>query len=126
MSYSMQSYHAGVWTPMEDGPAKAVWKPRAKAHEAVRKCIEWTGGVCIPAMRVVDLSDGSVVWQDRWEGADHELARIIPDWAPSIYRQVQAEQYEARAVLDRAVDEFVPVRVPVDDGALFSLSEVAA
>lgn len=127
--FQMQSHHKGVWTPMENGAAPKHWAPTKTAYEAVRHCIAWTGGVSIPAMRVIDLSTGEVVWQDRWaDGKDGALDRIVPSWAESVYREVADEQLDERAVIDRAVDEYVPDRkaAAVDDGALFSLAEVTS
>jgi hypothetical protein len=126
--FQMQSHHKGVWTPMEDGAASKHWAPAKTAYEAIRHCIAWTGGVSIPAMRVIDLATGHVVWQDRWDGSTGDLDRIVPSWVESIYREVADEQRETRAVVDQAVDEYVPARKtePVDDGALFSLAEVTA
>lgn len=94
--FQMQSFRSaeGEWVPMEDGVAGKVWRPRKTREDAVHKCIEWTGLLCIPAMRVVDLATGEVVWQDRWDRADDEeaaLERIVPDWAERIYDQVRAE-----------------------------------
>ncbi|WP_067198878.1 hypothetical protein [Microbacterium sp. XT11] len=125
--FQMQSYHDGVWTPMENGNASKHWAPKKSRYEAVHMCIAWTGGVCIPAMRVVDLSTGKVIWQDRWDGGNAaDLDQIIPEWARAIYGQVRAEQRESQAVLDHAVDEYVPDRktAPADDCALFSLAEM--
>lgn len=145
----MQSHHDGEgWTPMEAGVAPKVWRPRPTAADAVHKCLEWTGLVCIPAMRVVDLSSGVVLWQDRWDQAEPDLERVLPDWAVPIYAQVKAEQ---RAQMDRerelvvggvttdlgaAADETIAamlgavgvaapavVPAPVDDGALFTMGE---
>jgi hypothetical protein len=79
------------WTAMEAGVAPTVWQPRATREEAVHKCLEWTGLTCIPAMRVVDLSTGTVLWQDTsWYPDAGES--IIPDWARLIYAQVKTEQ----------------------------------
>lgn len=99
MRYSMQSYssilEAGKptgrshWTPMEDGPAKSVWKRRKSAQEAVLKCAEWTGLVFIPAMRVVDVQTGSTIWQDRNTTHHHDLDRILPDWTDQVYAAVR-------------------------------------
>lgn len=95
--FQMQSFHDGTWKPMEDGPGRAVWKPRATAADAVLKCLTWTGLLCIPAMRVVDLTTGSVVWQDRYHAGlipddeDAALDRIVPAWAEPVYAAARAE-----------------------------------
>lgn len=134
--FQMQSYHSqrGVWEPMEDGAAPKHWAPTKTAYEAVKHCLAWTGLICIPAMRVIDLATGEVIWQDRYHAGhieddeDSVLDRIIPPWAESIYREVKAEQQESQAVIDRAVDEYAPDRkaARVEDGALFSLAEVSS
>lgn len=119
--FQMQSHHDGLWTPMEDGAGKSVWQPRKTAYEAVHKCISWTGGVAIPAMRVIDMATGDVIWQDRWaDGKDGGLDRVIPAWAEAVYGQVKAEQQREQAV--RAADR----KPAADDGALFSLAEMAS
>ena len=115
--FQMQSYRsvAGVWEPMEDGAGRKVWLPRKTREEAVHKCLEWTGLLCIPAMRVVDLATGDVIWQDRWEKDDDDrgLERIVPDWAEPIYDQVRAEY---RAEREREA-ELVSGGVTTDLGA---------
>lgn len=129
--FQMQSHHDGEgWTPMEAGVAPKVWRPRPTREDAVHKCLEWTGLVCIPAMRVVDLADGSVLWQDRWDGGgDAHLERIVPGWAVPLYDAARTELAQVDEVLGRAIDEFVPdmstAADPADDGALFSLEEVS-
>lgn len=140
--FQMQSFRSaeGRWVPMEDGAARRVWLPRKAAEDAIHKCLEWTGLICIPAMRVVDLASGDVVWQDRWsDGGDGHLDVIVPDWAAPIYDQVRAE-FRAEAEREReliaggvttelgaAVDEAIrglreSVRMP-DDGALFTMGD---
>ncbi len=77
----MQSFRSadGSWEPMENGPAKSAWKPRKTAFEAAVKCLAWTGLVCIPAMQVVDLTTGEVVWRDSSQ-YPQSGASILPDW----------------------------------------------
>lgn len=53
----------GHWVLMEDGAAPAVWRPRPTAVDAAAKCLTWTGGIGIPAMQVVDMETGDVVWR---------------------------------------------------------------
>jgi hypothetical protein len=62
--FQMQAWSSSRegWENMEDGPGP--WKPRDSAAEAVEKCQAWTGGLGIPAMQVVDLADGRIVWRD--------------------------------------------------------------
>ena len=66
MSFQMQSWSSREegWEAMEDGAAGHVWRPRETAALAAEKCHTWTGGIGIPAMQVVDLSTGLVVWRD--------------------------------------------------------------
>lgn len=141
----MQSWSStrAEWSPMEDGPGKSVWKPRRTREEAVHKCIEWTGVVIIPAMRVIDLDTGLVIWQDttRYPDAGEVL---IPDWSLVLYEQVRAEN---RRLADESRcecgmprysvacqdnhDGAVPAReqpaaAPADDGALFAWAEMAS
>lgn len=82
----MQSWHDGEWTPMEDGAAGHVWKPRDSAIAAVGKCMAWTGGIA-PRMQVVDLNTGDVVWRDE---ADY------PEAGPPVELD-PAEMFMARA-----------------------------
>jgi hypothetical protein len=62
----MQSFSStpATWSAMEKGAAGSVWRPRATAELAIKKCVEWTGKIGIPAMQVVDLETGEVVWRD--------------------------------------------------------------
>lgn len=64
--FRMQAFSStpGIWANMEDGAAGKVWRPRQTAEDAIRKCVEWTGRIGIPAMQVVDLETGEVVWRD--------------------------------------------------------------
>lgn len=97
--FQMQQWRSTAegWEPMEEGVAPKVWQPRSTAEEAVHKCLEWTGTICIPAMRVVDLSSGDVVWQDtsRYPKAGES---VMPSWAPAMYDRVRAEQRAASEV----------------------------
>lgn len=76
----MQSHHDG-WEPMENGAAGHVWKPRKTAAAAVLKCVTWTGGIGIPAMRVIDLDTGLVVWAQTKEYPEAGLSvPLTMDW----------------------------------------------
>lgn len=148
-AFQMQSWSSreGCWTPMEDGAAPKVWRPVPSVEAAVLHCMEWTGGdPCIPAMRVVDLRDGTVAWQDSayYPEAGESIA---PQWSWSILAAVkagqraQAERERAELVvggvttdLGAAVDEVIrelggsdaaaaAALVVADDGALFSMEE---
>lgn len=90
--FQMQSWSSRdvTWTPMEGGVAPKVWAPKTHARDAVRKCVEWTGVVLIPAMRVVDLSTGEVVWADTSQYPEAGES-VTPVWAPSVYDEVRAE-----------------------------------
>lgn len=57
----------------EGRSARKVWRPREKATEACERAWTWSTG--IPRMRVVDLADGSVVW-DSQDGAPAH--RLVP------------------------------------------------
>ena len=138
-AFQMQSWSSREdrWTPMEAGAAPKVWRPRPTREAAVHKCLMWTGLACIPAMRVVDLATGTVVWQDRWvddeiPDVEDALERIVPEWAEVLYGEVRAELRATSEVLERAVDEYVPVRTPAEspalvvDGSLFTMGEFDA
>lgn len=75
--FQMQSFRSstGEWTPMESGAAADVWRPRATAVDAAAKCLAWTGFIGIPAMQVVDLTTGEVVWRfsDRYPQAGESI-----------------------------------------------------
>lgn len=110
----------------------------------MHKCIEWTGALLIPAMRVIDLDTGIVLWQDTERFPDAGK-RIVPDWTAVLYKQVRDEN-KRRAELNRCEcgmpwgsvacranhESGLPPRrevaqvAPADDAALFSLSGVTA
>jgi hypothetical protein len=86
------------WRAMEDGKAGHVWRPRATAVDAAAKCLAWTGFLGIPAMQVVNLATGDVVWR---------LSDHYPDAGPPIALPDADEQQAhaaARAVLARDGD----------------------
>ena len=79
------------WVPMEDGAAKAHWKPKKTPQDAVYQAMRWTGLIAIPAMQVVNLETGEVVWRD--PGHDDAAGPAIePEWAAVLRRQVRREQ----------------------------------
>jgi hypothetical protein len=93
--FQMQSHRkSGVWEAMEDGAAPHVWRPRPTAVDAVSKCLSWTGFVGIPAMQVVDLATGVVVWR---LGSEYDPDAGDPVKLPAA-EQARAERM-ARAVL---------------------------
>lgn len=63
--FQMQSFRSstGEWTPMDNGAASHVWRPRATAVDAAAKCLAWTGFIGMPAMQVIDMQTGDVVWR---------------------------------------------------------------
>ncbi|AIY17757.1 hypothetical protein GUY44_06995 [Pimelobacter simplex] len=86
------------WEPMENGAAKARWKPKRDARAAVMQAARWAGavvGLGIPAMQVVELPSGRVIWRDsaRYPAAG---APVAPPW--------QAEAYDAARVEQRVED----------------------
>ncbi|HEY3514567.1 MAG TPA: hypothetical protein VGL36_35635 [Kribbella sp.] len=90
------------WVPMEDGPAAAHWKPKRDARAAVAQAARWTGaihGVGIPAMQVVELHTGRVIWRDSYQ---YPAAGdpIVPDWQPEVYAAGRAEH-----AADHGIDE---------------------
>lgn len=104
-----------TWRPMEQGAAPAHWRPKTVESDAVRRCLRWAGGLFglgIPAMRVVDLSTGEVVWAHTGERrgllGDPAYAdpgpsltpawltdRVLEDWREQVRREHEAEDREA-------------------------------
>lgn len=75
------------WVPMENGPASSHWKPKRTAEAAVRHAAAWSGanyGIGIPAMQVVDLATGEVVWRssEHYPDAGDPIA---PPWQAAVY-----------------------------------------
>lgn len=91
----MQSWSSadGEWSAMEDGVGGRVWRPRQTAIEAAVKCLTWTGLIGIPAMQVVDLASGEVVWRhsDQYPSSG---APVVPEWHA---RAVAAARADLRA-----------------------------
>lgn len=72
-----------------------VWQPRQSREAAVSKCLHWTGMVCIPPMRVVDLETGAVLWQRAWPPSQYRTGPdLVPGWAATVEAQVAAELAE--------------------------------
>lgn len=63
--FQMQSFRSctGEWIPIDTGAAGHMWRPRATAVDAAAKCLTWTGLVGLPAMQVIDMETGEVVWR---------------------------------------------------------------
>jgi hypothetical protein len=106
--YSMQAWDSSdrVWRPMEKGAAPSVWRPRPGAVEAIAKCMTWTGRIFIPAMQVVDLQTGEVVWRrgDRYPDAGGRIEHPDEAIAERVARdELQAAQAAVEA--QRAADE---------------------
>lgn len=81
------------WVPMEDGAAAARWKPKSSAVEAVKLAAAWSGavyGISIPAMQVLDLTTGDVIWRASALQPDAGDS-IAPYWQPRLYAQVRDE-----------------------------------
>lgn len=81
------------WEPMENGAAAAHWKPKLTARAAVEHASTWAGGaggVGIPAMQVVELPSGRVIWRDshRYPAAGDPVA---PAWQAEVYAAAKAE-----------------------------------
>lgn len=117
MTFQMQHWQSRdrAWSPMEDGAARAVWRPRPTREEAVYKALCWTGSPCIPAMRVVDLDTGEVVWQETSYYPDAG-APIVPDWTVPLYEAMRRD-----TTLD--VGEVVVQDTTPPADALFDLDE---
>lgn len=90
--FQMQCHH-GEWEPMESGAGGHVWRPRKTEREAIKKCAEWTGLLFIPAMRVVDLTTGVVVWCDSFEKYVAEDGVEVVRWSgqEALYDEIRAE-----------------------------------
>jgi hypothetical protein len=99
LAYQMQEWAqkdgARSWVPMEDGAAAARWKPRRDPRAAVALAAGWTGayylGGGIPAMQVVELPTGTVIWRDsaRYPDAGEP---IEPAWQHEVYAAERAHQ----------------------------------
>lgn len=101
MRYAMQCHGSrdGEWDNMHEGAAAKVWRPRNTAVEAIAKCMAWTGFIYIPAMQVVDLTTGDVVWRraseyDVGAGApiEHEHEALARDAAKRILSGAPEEE----------------------------------
>lgn len=119
--FQMQSHHDGVWTPMEDGAGKSVWRPRASAMDAARKCLTWTGLVGIPAMRVVDLADGAIVWADTAQYPESGPP-VVPAWDAGLRESVRRELRESHGGVADDPDESPDGRMA--EATLFDLLDV--
>lgn len=95
-SWSPEPDGRRAWKPMEEGPAANVWRPRPTALEAAAKCLAWTGLVEIPAMQVVDLGTGEVVWRGSAHYPDAGEP-IAPEWDALVRQQAHAELAELAA-----------------------------
>lgn len=89
------------WVPMEDGAAKARWKPKKSPLDAVYQCMRWTGLTGIPAMQVVDLDTGEVLWRDSSGYPNDAEPPVTPEWAVKLAAQVRREQ-EVEAATEAA------------------------
>ena len=92
------------WVPMENGVAPVRWRPVHEPREAVEHAAAWSGavnGFGIPAMQVVELGTGRVIWRssEQYEDAGEPIA---PPWQEEVYAKVRAEwaQRAAREASD--------------------------
>lgn len=101
-----------VWEPMENGAAAHVWRPRATAVDAVAKCLAWTGFIAIPAMQVVDLETGTVVWRDNTLHYPEAGERIdLPDAEDHVARTQARQRIDgARVPSERIADPPEPAQ----------------
>lgn len=96
------------WTPMENGAAAKVWRPRDTAEEAATKCLRWTGLVEIPAMQVVDLETGDVVWRGNSSGYYAEAGEPIRLPGERRMRKTIRDDFRAEAEAER--EKWAPIR----------------
>lgn len=91
MPYEMQSWSssAGAWSTM-DRDNIAQWKPKANALDAAVRCLVWTGLIGIPAMQVVDVETGLIVWRDSSMYPDAGPS-VVPEWDAMVRAEARAE-----------------------------------
>jgi hypothetical protein len=77
---------------MEDGAARTRWMPKRDARAAVDQAASWAGaiyGLGIPAMQVVEMPSGRVIWRD-----SHQYpaagAPVVPVWQDEVYATARA------------------------------------
>lgn len=99
---------------MEDGAAGHVWRPRRADVDAIGKCLAWTGFLLIPAMQVVDLDTGRVVW--RGSGRYPDAGPCIGHPQANVARAIATNMIRGDGQRQRA--PVVPA-VPEDQDALF-------
>ncbi|MFI5736209.1 hypothetical protein ACIA49_39205 [Kribbella sp. NPDC051587] len=99
------------WSPMENGAARSHWMPKPTARAAVRQAAMWAGavyGLGIPAMQVVELPSGRVVWRD-----SHQYpaagAPVAPEWQADVYAAARAA-YDADCRAEEATSDPEPVQ----------------
>lgn len=106
MTFQMLAYSStpAEWNPMEKAGG-AKWKPKQTLIEAARQCLEWTGCIGIPAMQVIDLTTGDVVWRDSDQYPECGEP-IRHEWDPALRAAVrQAYRDESQAALAADPDE---------------------
>jgi len=79
------------WVPMENGAAPARWRPVSDPRAAVARAAAWSGavyGLGIPAMQVVELGAGRVIWRssERYPAAGEPVA---PPWQNAVYAEIR-------------------------------------
>ncbi len=99
------------WSPMENGAARSRWMPKPDARAAVHQAARWAGaihGLGIPAMQVVELPTGRVIWRD-----SHQYpaagAPIAPEWQTEVYAGARAA-YDADCRAEEATGHPEPVQ----------------
>ena len=97
MTYQMQAWkddgNGRTWTPMEHGVAPRHWRPTLTPEAAVRHAATWSGAFCgigIPAMQVVNLATGTVIWRSSTQYPDAGPP-IAPPWQEQLYAAIRAE-----------------------------------
>jgi hypothetical protein len=104
--FRMQSWSSRdqVWHSHDLQPGKEVWKPRPTLEDAAVKCLTWTGLIGIPAMQVIDMSTGEVVWRYSDEYPDAGESIPLPN----------EEAVRERVRADLRADRDQPAQSPVD------------
>lgn len=108
------------WEPMENGAASSHWRPKKDLHAAVRHAAGWSGavyGMGIPAMQVVDLATGAVLWRCAVAYPDAGES-IEPDWVRPLYADARRELSDDEADLP-ALAEPAPPADTTTQGALW-------
>jgi hypothetical protein len=102
----MQSWSSRdlAWMPMG---GRGPWRNRDSPVDAAAKCLSWTGLIGIPAMQVVDVQAGAVVWRisDRYPEAGPTVVLPLDD---EILAWERATEALGLAADERPADESAP------------------